>query len=207
MTWDDPKDYIRHLEKRGFRYLARGASATVLGHPRSNRVIKVIEWPTDPWPQYAEWCFNNPQPFAPVIHSLKWHLDDNGAPLFCVAVMDRLAQTWRDARVEEHYNTYTCPLLNKSQCETLNDICSNPTYKGIIHSSLAKELWPELQRFLCHLNAAIPTASNMLDLHAANWMLDDQGHLFLIDPFSGDMGSSPTRLKRNLTSSSKRLAA
>jgi hypothetical protein len=190
MTADD---YIAKLMKRGFKSLGKGIFSTVLAKPGSNRVIKVVRCSDDAWPAYAEWCFDNPQPFAPVIHSMKWHLDENGERSFCVAVLDRLAATWRERhklldRMRPDYDKlafrfaiYDRALGYGGGWQERIDIADR-------HSM------PELANYLRKLYAVFGDLSP--DMHDGNWMVTEDGELFLTDPFCGTHSSSRNRLKR-----------
>lgn len=87
MTPEKMRDFF---EKRGWRRIGSGAYSVVLGHDKSDLVIK-INRRRDAWPEYVCWAKESgfAGTFAPNVHALKFY----GEGEWYVAIMDRLDGT------------------------------------------------------------------------------------------------------------------
>lgn len=179
-TFATPDAYIAALKRRGFERLGKGYFSAAYAKPGSPFVVKVFhgESNLDPWPLYAEWCWNNPGPFKPVIRALKWH----GEGSFYVAVMERLLITvdeLADGSIRKRREPCAeAAALRKALVSKYNGGVAR------VMMELQKLKLNDVAAFVAEVNITFP--DQYLDIHGANWMYREDGSLVLIDPFSDE---------------------
>jgi hypothetical protein len=156
------------LEKRGFQKLGSGAYGHVLGHPKSDKVIKILRRPSqDGWLDYIRWAkkHNFLGTFAPKVTSYKYIKNKDGD--FGVAVMERLDKTLY--HVDRKHDAR---FIQEAMMHSLNG-------NGLAGKflSVAK---PGSDEFIQSFLRAFGREGG--DFHAGNWMTRKDGTLVLIDP-------------------------
>lgn len=173
--FDSGQNFIRRLEKRGFKTLGTGAYSTVLAKDGSDRVIKVTRNSQDNWIDYIQWaaqkgyCGN----LAPKVYSWKKFTKKN---TFSVAVVERMKEevrrTKHDAGLIEHllYPARSGSLLAKVYME---------------------DLLPGCVKFFDELIAEFDAN----DIYGKNMMIRHDGTFCVTDPVSGHQKTSANRLR------------
>lgn len=163
--WDKLQEW---LTKRGFQKLGSGAYGHVLGHPKSDKVIKILRRPSqDGWLDYIRWAkkHNFLGTFAPKVTSYKYIKNKDGD--FGVAVMERLDKTLY--HVDRKHDAR---FIQEAMMHSLNG-------NGLAGKflSVAK---PGSDEFIQSFLRAFGREGG--DFHAGNWMTRKDGTLVLIDP-------------------------
>jgi hypothetical protein len=170
--------YIRWLQKKGFIHLASGAFSTVLGHPKSDRVIKVCHNP-DAWIDYVYWGAKQGYAgrFVPKVYSFKKHPD------FYVAVMEKLEYTASHAdRKSEAY------VANNLISLSLD--CNNDTAKQLLDLIV-----PGMEAFSVAMKERFK--GERLDIHGGNIMFRKDGGMVVVDPVCHEFSQHWVRLRES----------
>lgn len=195
--------YASRLQRHGFEVIATGGGFTfggtiVLATPGSDAVVKVGTYPAgDPWPLYAARCLQHPGPFKPMVRHLAWH--GTGLSRFFVATMDRLTTPdWKDHQALLHalngwYQGLIAAGIDYRQWQHGP---TDPRWAKRLAKGLTRVGLKPLAGFVQGLADAFP--SYMLDPQPSNWMVDSQGRLVLIDPFTRSPGDVPETASRLL---------
>lgn len=184
------KGYVARLQRRGYETIGYGGSVepvgamtVVLAKPGSPQVIKVgIDPYGDPWPHYAAWCLNYPGPLGPHVGTLRWR--GSGIDRFYVATMGRLrAVDWQD------YQPLLRALHDWYELLISRGIDWRTWYAEAMDARLVEALADriemggqfEVASFVRAASEAFP--SFRWDPQPNNLMVDQDGHLVMIDPF------------------------
>lgn len=171
------KDFVRKLEKRGFKLLGKGAFSSVLAKEGSKRVIRVT-YGNDNWLDYVIWSMKKGYSgtFAPRVYGYKkvvWKDD-----VFFIASAERLDRTAYHVGAEE--DAALIPdLIYKAKYNPLAK-----TFLELYNPRLAQFYDDFLQEF----------SKQGLDLHKGNLMLRGNEIVFN-DPVSGSCKTEYVRLR------------
>lgn len=165
-TFEGAYSFQLALQKKGFEQLGSGVASTVMGHPSSDKVIKIIR-SVDGWMDYVKWATKEGYSgtFAPKVYSYKW-LDKGG---FGLAVMERL-----DTTLSRLPQTHDYSLMHKIIDHAVR-------YENKMSETMVDLAIPGVGKFLRELRVKFGTR---LDLHGGNFMIRNTGDLVLIDPVS-----------------------
>jgi len=162
------------LKKRGFVELGSGAYGTVLQHPKSDKVLKVIHRPhSDGWPAYVKWATETGYAgtFAPLVYSYKY-IAKGG---FAIASMEKLDATVEDAGWKSDlyakYGVFSSAVNMTNEQEGL----SNEMMK-----KLCETAEPGLAKFT---EDFVKKFGGSNDLHHGN-VMSRKGQLVVTDPLS-----------------------
>ena len=166
-TFDDGYCFRKALEKKGFVRLGGGNFSTVLGHPKSDRVIKITTNLTDNWLDYVVWGTQKGYAgtFTPKVFSYKKIAGREDE--FAVAVMEKMEETLY--RVDTRSDNAV--VLGLFQLATDS--------KNLMAKCLLEEVSPGLGTFSEDLRK---TFRRSLDLHGGNLMVRADGSVCITDP-------------------------
>lgn len=191
----DSSVYQQKLEQRGFKRLGSGYHSSVYAHPKSDKVIKVVNQLTDPWIDYAVWANRQGHggKLAPKVYSYKLHQKGQ----FSVSVMEKLDKTVIDLG-GEHDLAFTHDLFQ-------HYLQGNNLQAGIFLDQIV----PDATKFADALKKRYDGTKVRFDLHSQNFMVRKDGSFVVIDPLAGkggmfNYGTSPVPVE---TSTYKRLRA
>lgn len=191
-----PYGFIDALQAKGFERLGSGYFSEVVGHPDSDKVMKIIYRPqTDGWLDYVKWAADNgfAGKFAPQVYSYKL-IKSNADPerAFGVAVMERLKKTITETDIESDVKAVGA-LFGPA-------ILGNPLSKILLDT-----VQPGLVDFGKALKKEFP---KNLDVHGANMMVRKDGSFVITDPVAQlDSKVAKLRLRRKDFSTPEKLAA
>jgi hypothetical protein len=171
--------YRQKLKDHGFKVIGGGHFSVVMGHPKSDRVIKVCHSP-DAWIDYCYWAAMNGWAgnFAPKVYSFKRHKG------FYVAVMEKL----------EHTATYLAAHKPKEVEPLAQMLFQVGVHQDNEHAKLLCELLiPKLGEFAGQLRANFK--NGRLDCHSDNVMFRKDNSLVVIDPVCHESDMPAKRLK------------
>lgn len=167
------------LRKKGFHLFGSGYFSRVLGHPSSDKVVKILNKPNeDGWVDYIKWA--NEQgfggSFAPKLYSYKFIKDGN----YAVAVMEKLDKTF--------YAMVNHKKEEKSfihKIEFLHSALEHGIYKhNETALSVAELLQPGYRKFAeAFVNKFARGSGYHYDMHQKNWMIC-KDRLVMSDPLS-----------------------
>lgn len=179
-VFERPHNFIRKLEKKGFKQLGSGAYSTVLAKGDSDRVIKVIRR-EDGWAEYIKWANDNGYAgkWAPKVYSYKY-IAKGG---FAIASMERLPEVIHRAS-------------KQSPAKVIMDLAEHAANDNELAQSMLNIAAPGLTKFHKELTTKY---QGHLDLHGGNYMVRKDGGLVYTDPvYAGgrdDTGVYKTRMK------------
>lgn len=202
-VFTSPAAYGRWLETKGFENIGRGYYGSVYAHPTSNKVIKILDNPSnDGWLDYVMWAGKQGYggTFAPLVYSYK-EVKIKGKPntrcispinynyenrVFGVAVLERMEKIV--SRVDKASKEALITSLIHFGVKEKNTHARN----------LANNLFPGLSEFMEKLIERFDKEGRF-DLHDANMMFRKDGTLAITDPIANiDRKKDvklPTRLK------------
>lgn len=167
------RGFAYFLKKKGFVELGKGYYSTVLSHPKSDRVIKVMnKTEEDGWLSYIRWAAKEGYTgtHAPKVYSYKWiktkgNTEQTG---FGVAVMERLEKTVGMCRRRE-------------DTRFLREAFDYAMEGNSLATQLLEQRCPGMTRFGILLKEKF---SGHLDMHGGNYMVRKDGTLVVTDPVS-----------------------
>lgn len=166
-AFKDAFSFVDALRGKGFEPLGSGYFSSVLGHPASDKVVKIIYTPErDGWLDYVKWAADKGYAgkFAPKVFSYK--LIKGRKEDFGVAVMERLKATVADTPPTDDAKAIAhlfIPAMN-----------SNP-----LATKLLDSVNPGLAQFGKDLKVQFPKS---LDTHLGNMMVRKDGTFVVSDP-------------------------
>ena len=171
--------FAQKLRKKGFEDLGRGNFSWVLGHPSSDKVIKITH-NEDNWIDYVTWASGKGYAgtISPKVFSYKRVKGSSSD--FSVSVMERMEKTLRQV-------TY------KEDMAVMKELIDYATHGNMAAMSLADLMVPGLGKFTQELKEQF---SGSLDLHGGNIMLRKNGTLCVTDPVAScSKSETRTRLR------------